>query len=85
MKESVGIFQENVELFTQELNHYGLNINISKSKTLVFRKSTISKLTMKTEIANQLIYLSNVITSGNQCSVEIKRITLGNSKITHIL
>lgn len=48
MKESVGIFQENVELFTQELNDYGLNINISKSKTLVFRKSTISKLTMKT-------------------------------------
>ena len=67
IKESLAIFQEILELFTQEENHYNLKININKTKTLVFRKDTpITLLEINNEdmeTAKQLISLANLTTS----------------------
>ena len=54
-----------------------LNINIAKTKTLLFDKKDIEKqiITRDEEIENvaELVYLGSLITSENDCTRDIKR------------
>ena len=58
---------------------YDLNIDIGKTKIMVFVDDIpIALLKVnneETETVNQFIYLDSLITSDNDCSAEIRRLT----------
>ena len=66
-------------MVTQEAMRYDLNIDIGKTKIMVF-VDDIPIVLLKvnneeTETVNQFIYLDSLITSDNDCSAEIRRLT----------
>ena len=58
---------------------YDLNIDIGKTKIMVFVDDIPTALLKinneETETVNQFIYLDSLITSDNDCSAEIRRLT----------
>ena len=65
-------------MVTQEAMRYDLNIDIGKTKIMVFVDDIpIALLKInneETETVNQFIYLDSLITSDNDCSAEIRRL-----------
>ena len=65
-------------MVTQEAMRYDLNIDIGKTKIMVFVDDIPTALLKinneETETVNQFIYLDSLITSDNDCSAEIRRL-----------
>ena len=65
-------------MVTQQAMRYDLNIDIGKTKIMVFVDDIPTALLKinneETETVNQFIYLDSLITSDNDCSAEIRRL-----------
>jgi hypothetical protein len=77
IEESSEALQKNVNLLEEAGRNSSLNINIEKTKTMVFGKTEIEKeiVIQKKIIENveEFIYLGSLLTSDNNCTKEIKR------------